>query len=285
MVSYDRRGRGESGDTAPFAVEREVEDLAAVIGAVGGEASLYGISSGGALALRAAASGLPVRRVAVYEPPYAEYEDGVEQCAAYTERLTRGARARTGAGTPLELFLRLDRAGRGDDPGRPPVPDVGRHGGARAHASRTTPTCWATAGFPGPCWPRRRTRVLVVDGGASPAWLREAARAVAEALPQGTYRTLDGQTHEVAPHALAPVLAEFFAGVTPPRGGCLRGGRLSRRLRRVTPTPAVARAVVAIVAEPTTRVPSYSTIAWPGATPRTGSVKVTSQLAVDQLGA
>ena len=62
VVVYDRRGRGESGDTAPYAVEREIEDLAALIGAVGGEASLYGMSSGGALVLRAAASGLPVHR-------------------------------------------------------------------------------------------------------------------------------------------------------------------------------------------------------------------------------
>ena len=66
VTVYDRRGRGGSGDTAPYAVEREIEDLAALIEAVGGEASLYGMSSGGALALRAAASGLPVPRVAVY---------------------------------------------------------------------------------------------------------------------------------------------------------------------------------------------------------------------------
>src|SRR4051794_654899 len=67
VIVYDRRGRGTSGDTAPYAVDREVEDLAALVEAAGGEASLYGISSGGALGLRAAASGLPVRHVAVYE--------------------------------------------------------------------------------------------------------------------------------------------------------------------------------------------------------------------------
>src|SRR4051794_41600329 len=75
VIVYDRRGRGESGDTAPYAVAREVEDLAALIEVAGGEASLYGISSGGALALEAVASGLPVGRAAVYEVPFAMSED------------------------------------------------------------------------------------------------------------------------------------------------------------------------------------------------------------------
>src|SRR5262245_1460888 len=76
VIVYDRRGRGASGDTQPYAVAREVEDLAALIEAAGGEAALYGISSGGALVLHAAESGLPVPRVALYEPPYADFGGG-----------------------------------------------------------------------------------------------------------------------------------------------------------------------------------------------------------------
>lgn len=99
VLVYDRRGRGASGDTAPYAVAREVEDLAALIEAAGGEASLCGVSSGGALVLEAAASGLPVRRVAVYETPYADFLDGgAERNAEYTEKLT-AALAEGGAGT------------------------------------------------------------------------------------------------------------------------------------------------------------------------------------------
>src|SRR5439155_15896087 len=70
VINYDRRGRGDSGDTAPGGLAREIEDLAALIAAAGGSACLYGISSGGALVLEAAASGLPVRKLAVYEIPY-----------------------------------------------------------------------------------------------------------------------------------------------------------------------------------------------------------------------
>jgi len=71
VLAYDRRGRGDSGDTPPYAVEREVEDLRALVAASGGSAHVYGHSSGGALAPLAAADGLPVERLAVYEPPYA----------------------------------------------------------------------------------------------------------------------------------------------------------------------------------------------------------------------
>ncbi|NUS75839.1 MAG: alpha/beta hydrolase, partial [Streptomyces sp.] len=89
VLWYDRRGRGESGDTAPYAVEREVEDLGALIEAAGGEACLWGVSSGGALVLEAAASGLPVRKVAVYETPFADFsEQGAKERAEYTENLT-----------------------------------------------------------------------------------------------------------------------------------------------------------------------------------------------------
>ena len=70
VINYDRRGRGESGDTAPYAVEREVEDLRALITEAGGAASVYGHSSGAGLALHAAAGGLPITRLVLHEPPY-----------------------------------------------------------------------------------------------------------------------------------------------------------------------------------------------------------------------
>ena len=69
-VDYDRRGRGDSGDTLPYAVDRELEDLDALIGEVGGPAHLYGHSSGAGLVLRAVAAGLPVDRFVLHDPPY-----------------------------------------------------------------------------------------------------------------------------------------------------------------------------------------------------------------------
>ncbi|MCW8379302.1 alpha/beta fold hydrolase [Streptomyces justiciae] len=208
-VVYDRRGRGASGDTAPYAVEREVEDLAALIDAAGGEACLYGISSGGALVLEAAASGLPVRKVAVYETPFADFSaQGAKERAAYTENLT-AALADGRRGDAVELFLTLtDMA--------PEMIQGARQSPMWADMEAVAPSlAYDDAVMGGGLLPRERLAsitapVLAVAGGASPDWLREATRAVAEAVPQGAYRSLEGQTHMVDPNVLAPVLAEYF---------------------------------------------------------------------------
>ncbi len=209
VVFYDRRGRGASGDTKPYEVACEVEDLAALVEAVGGEASLYGHSSGGALVLEAAASGLPLRQVAVYEVPYAVYEGGAKERAEYTDHLTE-ALEHGRRGDAVELFLRL--TGLAEEMIR------------GAHQSPMWPGMEALA--PSLAYdnavmgdglvPQGRLAsvtvpVLSLGGGASPAWMREAARAVAEAAPRGTYRTLEGQSHMVDPEALGPALAEFFS--------------------------------------------------------------------------
>ncbi|MBC9723466.1 alpha/beta fold hydrolase [Streptomyces sp. TRM68367] len=210
VIAYDRRGRGESGDTPPYAVEREIEDLAALIEAAGGEASLYGISSGGALALRAAASGLPVRRVAVYEVPFAVSEGGARERAEYTERLTE-ALAQGRRGDAVELFLRL--AGMAEEmirgarqspmwPGMEAIAPTLAYDDAVMGDSLVPRTLLASLTAP----------VLAVAGTLSPSWMREAAQSIAESAPHGTYRTLKDQSHMVDPNVLGPVLAEFFAG-------------------------------------------------------------------------
>ncbi|MEU9992185.1 alpha/beta hydrolase [Streptomyces sp. NPDC048045] len=210
-VVYDRRGRGESGDTAPYAVAREVEDLAAVIEAVGGEAALFGVSSGGALVLEAAASGLPVRRAAVYEAPFADFLDGgAEQEAAYKENLSR-ALAEGRRGDAVELFLRLTGLGEEMIQGARQSP---MWPGMEAVAPSLA---YDDAVMGDGLLPRERLAaipvpVLVVAGGASPRWMREANHAVADAVPQSTYQVLEGQTHMVEPDVLGPVLAEFFTG-------------------------------------------------------------------------
>ncbi|MFF5479384.1 alpha/beta fold hydrolase [Streptomyces sp. NPDC012935] len=208
VVSYDRRGRGESGDTEPYAVEREVEDLAALIEAVGGEAALYGVSSGGALALEAAASGLPVRQVAVYEVPFAVYEGGAKERAEYTERLTE-ALAEGRRGDAVELFLRLTGMaeqmiqGARQSPMWPGLETIApslAYDNAVMGDGLLPRDRLASIGVP----------VLAVAGSLSPGWMREATRAVAQTVPEGTYRSLEGQTHMVEPDVLGPVLAEFF---------------------------------------------------------------------------
>lgn len=209
VIAYDRRGRGESGDTAPYAVAREVEDIAALIEEAGDEAALYGISSGGALALEVAASGLPVRQVAVYETPFADFGGGAEERAEYTAKLTE-ALAQGRRGDAVELFLRLTGLAENMIAGARQSP---LWAGMEAIAPSLA---YDNAVMGDGLVPRDRLAsitapVLAVAGGASPRWLREATRAVAEAAPEGTYRSLEGQTHMVDPAALAPVLAEFFA--------------------------------------------------------------------------
>ncbi|MFF7142901.1 alpha/beta fold hydrolase [Streptomyces nodosus] len=210
VIVHDRRGRGGSGDTPPGAVAREVEDLAALIDVAGGEASLYGISSGGALVLEAAASGLPVRRVAVYEPPFADYGGGAGERAEYRQNLTE-ALGQGRRGDAVELFLRLTGLA-------PEMIANARRSPMWAAMEAIAPTlAYDDAVMGDGLVPRDRLAsvtvpVLAVAGGASPEWLRRAAEAVAGAASRGTYRVLEGQNHMVEPAALAPVLAKFFAG-------------------------------------------------------------------------
>jgi pimeloyl-ACP methyl ester carboxylesterase len=191
-------------------VAREVEDIAALIDAVGGSAALYGMSSGAALVLEAAASGLPVSKVAVYEPPFASGEGGARQRQEYTERLTE-LLARDKRGDAVELFMALTGMPR-------EMIDGARQSPMWPGMEAIAPTlAYDNAAMGDGLVPRERlgsltVPVLAIAGGASPEWMREAARAVAEAAPDGTYRTLEGQTHMVDPKVLAPLLEEFFLG-------------------------------------------------------------------------
>ncbi|WP_137993215.1 alpha/beta fold hydrolase [Streptomyces vilmorinianum] len=190
VVTYDRRGRGGSGDTRPYTVEREIDDLAALIDEMGGHVSVHGMSSGGALALAATEAGLPIRQLSVYEPPYSS-EAGAGSGAP------SGSGARD-AFAALELFLSETAVQV------PPQLEAVAHTLAYDHAVLGDGT------VPAARLGRIHARVLVVDGGASPARTRRAALAVSAALPRGRHRTLTGQTHMVAPHVLAPVLEDFY---------------------------------------------------------------------------
>ncbi|WP_348787420.1 alpha/beta fold hydrolase [Leifsonia sp. NPDC080035] len=209
VVLYDRRGRGASTDTVPFSVHREVEDIAALVDAVGGRAAVFGMSSGGALAL-AAASELGqgrVTKVAVYEPPFMP-EPAIPAAAAYTEELTAtlaaGDRERA-----VEFFLR--RVG---------VPDAGIEG------MRGSPTWAATVALaptlayddaalgdsrvPAELLRDLPVPVLALAGGASPEFLRFGAERVAEEARDGRYAVVDGQTHDVGAAPLAAHLLAFL---------------------------------------------------------------------------
>lgn len=214
VVTYDRRGRGGSGDTAPYAVEREIEDLAAVIDAAGGTAAVYGLSSGAVLALRAAAQGLPITRLALYEPPFTPDEPdrtrhARDHAAELTRRLAEGRpgdaleQFMTNVGMPAELVGQMRHA--------PMWPALEALAPTLAYDSAVMDDA-AGGVLPAATAAAVTAPALVLAGGASPAWMRDAASRLAGLLPAGTYRSLDGQTHDVAPDVLAPVLGEFLAG-------------------------------------------------------------------------
>jgi pimeloyl-ACP methyl ester carboxylesterase len=215
VVNYARRGRADSGDTAPYAVEREIEDIGALVAQAGGSAHLYGVSSGGALALEAAAAGLPIDRVAVYEVPYNVADDWPPRWAQYRERL-EALLADDRRGDAVELFMRLAET---------PEETIGSARGAPfwPGLEALAPTLAYDAACLGDGQPPRdrlatiAQPVLVATGGAHSSdgaeWVRAldpAADAIAATIPNAERMTLEGQGHVADPKAIAPVLTAFF---------------------------------------------------------------------------
>jgi pimeloyl-ACP methyl ester carboxylesterase len=208
VFNYDRRGRGPSGDTPPYAVEREVEDIDAVIGATGGSAFLYGTSSGAALALEAAASGLAISKLALWEPPFVideNFRPPKDQVEQYNTMIAEGRR-----GDAVEYFMTRVV-------GMPPdfVTDARTQPWwaateALAHTLAYDAIIMGDYSVPTERAALVTTPALVMVGGASFPFFRETAEALANALPNGQTRTLEGQTHDVDPAVVAPALKEFF---------------------------------------------------------------------------
>jgi pimeloyl-ACP methyl ester carboxylesterase len=214
VFNYDRRGRGDSGDTAPYAVEREIEDLGALIARAGGRASVYGHSSGAGLAIHAAAAGLPIARLVLHEPPYVpDSEEERRISRQYAENL-EVILSEDRRGDAVELFMTTV--------GMPQEMVEGmRHTPRWAELEAIAPTLaydseimgdGSTGGtVPTDLLGRVTNPTLVLVGGASPAWMIDVGRQVADALPNGRLGVLEGQEHVVPAEVLVPVLEEFFA--------------------------------------------------------------------------
>lgn len=205
---FDRRGRRDSGDTPPYALGREIEDLAALCDAAGGEAFLYGVSSGAVLAFEAVAAGLPVPRLAMFEPPYVFAPEDPDP-AAQREHLQR-LLAEDRRGEALEYFLR-------EAVGLPSETVASMRQGpmwaaleALAHTLVYDLTVVGDGRVPVDRMAAVAVPTLVLDSAASSPRLRRAAEATAAALPAGAHRSLAGQFHEIPPQELAPVLTRFF---------------------------------------------------------------------------
>ncbi len=217
VFNYSRRGRGDSGDTAPYSVGRELEDLAALAEAAGGPVHLFGASSGGALALEAVLAGLPVDRVAVYEVPWFTDETLVGAWRQYVRDLN-AAVARDDRDTQLELFMRLAGSSEEDIAGARSAP-------VWPGLRRIAPTLAYDAACIGDGPPPTErlaaiTRPVLVATGVTvdphmaglPAdFFGSAADAIVAAIPGAARRTVETDSHVVDPKRLGPVLTEFFA--------------------------------------------------------------------------
>ena len=218
VCNYDRRGRGDSGDTPPYAVEREVEDIDALLDEVGGSAFVYGISSGAVLALEAA-SRLPtkVKRLALYEPPFILDDSRPPLPQDYVKQLDEAVAAGR-RGDAVEIFMTKAiglppeyLAPMRDDPMWADMEKV-----AHTLAYDGTIMGETMSGKPLPAerveqWASATMPTLVISGEQSEAFFHVGAQALAEVLPNAQHRTLEGQEHAVDPAALAPRSETYFS--------------------------------------------------------------------------
>jgi pimeloyl-ACP methyl ester carboxylesterase len=213
VTSYDRRGRGDSSNSKPYALDREVEDIDALVQAAGGSAFLYGISSGACLALEAALKlGQKVGKLALYEPPYNSEPAARQQWQEYRKQLADSVAAGR-RGDAVVLFMKLvgtpadQIEGMRQAPMWPMFEAVAptlAYDATAIGEDRTPPVSRAA---------RLSVPALVMDGGANLTimpFMHATATALAKAIPHAQHRTLEGQTHDVKLEVLAPVLVEFF---------------------------------------------------------------------------
>jgi pimeloyl-ACP methyl ester carboxylesterase len=209
VYAYDRRGRGDSGDTPPYAVEREIDDLHALLAAAGGSAFVYGHSSGAVLSLLATASGLPATKLAVYEPPF--MLDGTRErpSADYAARVQAAVDAgdrSTAAQTFFREAVQIPEPlleGMIDSPAWPSMLEV-------AHTIPYDNAIVGDGSLPTARLATITVPTLAIAGDASPDWAQRSVAELAATIPGAREVRLAGQTHQVDPAVLAPVLREFF---------------------------------------------------------------------------
>ena len=214
VYSHDRRGRGGSADTQPYSVQREIEDIEALIDSAGGSAYVYGKSSGASLALQAAAAlGDKIKKLALYEPPYSEAEGAAKEWKAFRAKLD-GLLAADRRADAITLFMKF--VGAPDDvlakmkaspawPGMLAMAPTLAYDNAVVGDDRSVPVAVAA---------KVKASSLVMDGSASAGpmpFMRPTADKLAKAIPGARRQVVEGQAHDVSPKVLAPLLLKFFS--------------------------------------------------------------------------
>jgi pimeloyl-ACP methyl ester carboxylesterase len=211
VFNYDRRGRGDSGDTSPYSVQKEIEDLEAIIEAAGGSAMLFAHCTAGMLALEAVAQGLPITRLALYEPPYIVGDSQLRLTDEFKQLLT----AHLDKGEPGEAVAHFLIRTVGFPPEAVP----------KFRAMPIWPTLEKLAvtlpydvTLAADNWMPPQTRLdqitlpsLLIYGTGSPEWQIESVKVLAQRLPNSEIRVLEGSNHDLEGKSVAPVLKEFIA--------------------------------------------------------------------------
>lgn len=210
VYAYDRRGRGDSGDSPAYAVEREIEDLAAVIEATGGDAVVFGGSSGAILALETAMAGVPMRKLALLEPPY---------------RVEGFRKPEDGFAQKLQALLDEEKRGEAvvyflaEHVGFPPewiaewqASPIWPGNEALAHTLPYDTAVMGDGRIPVERLAKTEVETLLINSNATSDWLLTATAATAAALPNGRRLELPGVWHRVLPEVLGPALVEFVTG-------------------------------------------------------------------------
>ncbi len=208
VFTYDRRARGESGDTKPYAVEREIEDIEALINLCGGSAYLFGISSGAILCIKAVAYGLNIKKLAVLEPPFVGNKGNkrpADSAQQLTQMIAEGRRGdavkfylRKVIGVPIVFTWILQLT-----PNWPKMKAI-------ANSLPYDATICGDFNVPKEQVAAVTIPTIVIDSESSPAMLRNAVQAAAEALPNGRRISLKGTVHDVPPKILVPALTDFY---------------------------------------------------------------------------
>src|SRR5262245_27800138 len=212
VFTYDRRGRAESGDQPPYAVEREVEDLDAVIDEAGGAAYVWGISSGAALALEAARAGAGITELALYEPPFV-VDDSRPPIPADIAAQLSDLVAADRRDDAVRVFLRQMGAPRiviAVMRLLPVWPKLRRVAHTLPYDMTIVSPYQRGTALPTDRWQNVTTPTQVMVGGKSPAWLQHSTRQLADVVPNASHCVIPGQTHNVKAKSLAGPLEEFF---------------------------------------------------------------------------
>ena len=207
VVTYDRRGRGESGDSSTYSPELEVDDLRAVIEAVGGEPYVLGFSSGAGLAYRAAAAGVPMAKLIGYEAPFVGRRGGRDYISDLDRLIAEGKNGKAVdyfmvkmVGGPFFLPIMFRLMGKLWGQMKSIAPTL-RYD-ARVMGDFEVPTAE---------FAKIRIPVLASWGSKAAPEMSKANAAIAAAIPGAEHRILEGQTHNVTPAALRPEIDRFLA--------------------------------------------------------------------------